>query len=248
MNRFFRTILRGFRKTSKRVKRPGKRARGDTYADRVIDRLDAGTVHASLGPKLKTGSADRARKKVNWLVKTGLKPNHFVVDYGCGTLRVGALLIAYLEPDRYCGLDIDQRFLDIGREMLPEGLANSKRPLLRVISPAAIAEDRRTRSRPYSLDRRAAARIAGRPLHIFRQPERARDAEDHDRSRGIKAAGRTDATDEQHLGPVRGEPRKRGPVGGHGGEVFQERQRRGWHAAKGWHAATGEVVSARPGG
>jgi cyclopropane fatty-acyl-phospholipid synthase-like methyltransferase len=103
-------------------------------------RLDAGKTHASLGPKLKPGSADRARRTLDRLIEKGLRPDDVLVDYGCGTLRVGALLIDYLAPDRYIGLDIDQRLLSLGLDMLPAGVANGKRPTLRVISPEAIAD------------------------------------------------------------------------------------------------------------
>jgi hypothetical protein len=57
-----------------------------------------------------------------------------VVDYGCGTLRVGKTLIEYLEPSCFVGLDNDHRILDTGRAILPPGLAEEKKPILGVIS------------------------------------------------------------------------------------------------------------------
>ncbi|MCW5713097.1 MAG: class I SAM-dependent methyltransferase [Bauldia sp.] len=103
-------------------------------------RLNAGKTHASLGPKLKPGSAERAQRTLDRLVERGLQPEDTFIDYGCGTLRVGALLINYLAPDRYIGLDIDQRLLDLGREMLSAEVTSEKRPTLRVISPETIDE------------------------------------------------------------------------------------------------------------
>lgn len=141
MNRLVRSLARRFRKTSKRLSRlTGRRAKGATYIERVMDRLDAGKVHASLGPNLKSGSAYRARRTLDRLVERGLQPEHVVVDFGCGTLRIGAPLIDYLGPDRYVGLDLDQRLLDLGLRMLPARLAEEKRPTLRVISPESLAE------------------------------------------------------------------------------------------------------------
>lgn len=118
---------------------------GRSYVDRVMERLEAGTTHATLGPTLKPGSVDRARRYVDRLVREGLGRNHRVVDYGCGTLRVGAFLIDYLDPERYFGLDLDQRLLDLGLRNLPEGLAAAKRPSLQVISAETIASIAATR-------------------------------------------------------------------------------------------------------
>lgn len=141
MNRFLRGLARGFRRTSKRARQlTVRRHKGETYVDRVMYRLDAGRVHASLGPNLKKGSAERARVTLDKMIDKGLKPEHVVVDFGCGTLRVGVALIEFLAPECYVGLDIDQRFLDLGRQMLPPGLDEAKRPILRVISAESIAE------------------------------------------------------------------------------------------------------------
>ena len=141
MSSLVRKVLQGFRRTLKGARRSiGRRAKGDTYSERVMTRLNAGKTHASLGPRLKSGSAERAQRTLDRLVERGLQPDHIFVDYGCGTLRVGALLINYLTPDRYVGLDIDQRLLDLGRDMLPAEVARDKRPTLRVISPEAVNE------------------------------------------------------------------------------------------------------------
>lgn len=118
----------------------GRREKGATYSDRVMSRLDAGKTHASLGPKLKPGSPERAQRTLNRLIKRGLKPDDVFVDYGCGTLRVGALLINYLEPDRYIGLDIDQRLLDIGLGLLSAEAIDAKRPTVRVIRSDDLIE------------------------------------------------------------------------------------------------------------
>lgn len=39
------------------------------------------------------------------LTMLGLREENHVLDLGCGSLRAGRLLIAYLLPNRYCGLD-----------------------------------------------------------------------------------------------------------------------------------------------
>ena len=81
------------------------------YAESVLDALSGKRRHASLGPKLVEGSEDHARKRFDELVAQGIKPSDTVVDYGCGTLRLGAHFIDYLDADRYIGLDIDDRTL-----------------------------------------------------------------------------------------------------------------------------------------
>ncbi len=50
----------------------------------------------------------------DFLVSQGLKPNHTVLDVGCGALRGGVPLTEYLDADRYYGIDISQRLLDAG--------------------------------------------------------------------------------------------------------------------------------------
>jgi hypothetical protein len=74
------------------------------------------------------------------LVQFGLKPEDVCVDYGCGTLRIGIHLIRYLKPGGYWGMDVSEFFLDEGRRLLDELLLHEKRPNLRLISGASIAE------------------------------------------------------------------------------------------------------------
>jgi hypothetical protein len=57
-----------------------------------------------------------------------------------GTLRVGRLLIEYLDADLYIGMDIDMRILGFGRAALPPALLETKRPTLELISRETLAE------------------------------------------------------------------------------------------------------------
>ena len=95
------------------------------YAESVLDALSGKRRHASLGPKLVEGSEDHARKRFDELVAQGIKPSDTVVDYGCGTLRLGAHFIDYLDADRYIGLDIDDRIIAAGRDQLPADLVEA---------------------------------------------------------------------------------------------------------------------------
>jgi SAM-dependent methyltransferase len=51
----------------------------------------------------------------DFLVKQGLKPNHVFLDIACGSLRVGRLLIPYLEPGNYLGIDKHAEVIEAGK-------------------------------------------------------------------------------------------------------------------------------------
>lgn len=63
------------------------------------------------------------------LKQNGLRPDHRVLDVGCGALRLGYWLIRYLDPDRYFGLDPFRSYVDAGLKYAigPE-LEAEKRP------------------------------------------------------------------------------------------------------------------------
>jgi hypothetical protein len=48
------------------------------------------------------------------LTTLGLREEHYLLDIGCGSLRAGRLLIPYLLPDRYHGIEPDKFLLDAG--------------------------------------------------------------------------------------------------------------------------------------
>ncbi len=61
---------------------------------------------------------EMGRKQLEYLVAQGLQPDHNFLDVGCGSLRGGIHFVRYLEPGRYCGLDLQQPLLDAGRKEL----------------------------------------------------------------------------------------------------------------------------------
>lgn len=61
-----------------------------------------------------------------------------VCDYGCGTLRVGAHFIDYLEPGHFIGLDVSAQLIEMGRQMHAD-LLQDKSPYL-ATSKAGIAQ------------------------------------------------------------------------------------------------------------
>jgi SAM-dependent methyltransferase len=68
-----------------------------------------------------------------FLVHHGLRPEHSLLDVGCGSLRAGIHLARYLEPGHYAGIDIDADLLRAGRaELRREGLEDRSVTLMQM--------------------------------------------------------------------------------------------------------------------
>jgi cyclopropane fatty-acyl-phospholipid synthase-like methyltransferase len=65
-----------------------------------------------------------------FLIDNGLKPNHRLLDIGCGTLRGGIPLIDYLDEGHYVGTESRASVLDEGRLELKEAGLTDKHPNL----------------------------------------------------------------------------------------------------------------------
>ncbi len=52
------------------------------------------------------------------LKRHGLRPEHRLLDIGCGPLRLGALAIPFLDPGHYCGIDPTGPLLALGRKVI----------------------------------------------------------------------------------------------------------------------------------
>lgn len=127
----------------------------DFYAWQVTRKLDRGRAHKTLGKRRIESDAmfatapehDRmsfaARGSVEFaeLLRQGLQPQHKVVEYGCGSLRIGQRCIALLPDRHYVGMDITARFFRDGRDML-EPEAAAKHPRFHVINDASLLEVR----------------------------------------------------------------------------------------------------------
>jgi hypothetical protein len=110
------------------------------YAEKLSKALSGEKRHSSIGRSPKKRGLHTTLRIFAKLVAKGLKPGDVFVDFGCGTLRMGSLVIEYLEPDRYVGFDIDQKILDVGRELLPAGVFDAKRPRLAVVSHESLTK------------------------------------------------------------------------------------------------------------
>ena len=68
----------------------------------------------------------------DFLVEHGLRPEHYLLDVGCGAFRGGIHLIRYLDAGHYFGVDHDEQMLARGRiELNKEGLL-SKQPTIQL--------------------------------------------------------------------------------------------------------------------
>lgn len=63
------------------------------------------------------------------LTSLGLREDHKILDFGCGSLRVGRLLIPYLHPQNYYGVEPNNYLIEDGIEAnLGADLISVKRP------------------------------------------------------------------------------------------------------------------------
>ena len=84
--------------------------------------------HAMVGPpdlwKLKRDF------QIQFLKTMKLRPEHYVLDMGCGTLRGGIPLISYLHVSHYYGVEVREEALSEGRKELCDAGLEYKRPIL----------------------------------------------------------------------------------------------------------------------
>jgi SAM-dependent methyltransferase len=120
---------------------------GGTYAEfwaeTGLRTVRAGQAHATLGPRLKAVPDWRQSGIGTYklLVRyAGLTPESRVIDYGCGTFRVGIHMIEFLNQGHYQGLDVSRELLDVGMQMLGQELIREKLPTAAVIDAGVIAE------------------------------------------------------------------------------------------------------------
>ena len=70
-----------------------------------------------------------SRLQTDFMIKMGLKPEHVLLDIGCGSLRGGVEFISYLHAGNYLGLDSSNRLIQIGiKEELGRRLLKLKSP------------------------------------------------------------------------------------------------------------------------
>lgn len=66
-------------------------------------------------------------------------PRHRVIEYGCGSLRIGAHFIRHLDRGCFLGLDVIDGFYEIGKAALGAELLAQKAPRFHLIDEAGLA-------------------------------------------------------------------------------------------------------------
>ena len=59
---------------------------------------------------------EMGQHQLTWLRDQGLRPEDRFLDVGCGSLRAGRHLAAYLDPGNYYGIDVNRDIIQIGYE------------------------------------------------------------------------------------------------------------------------------------
>jgi SAM-dependent methyltransferase len=120
---------------------------GHYYAVRVSEKLAAEKAHPTIGARIKGGEAGEvdfrnagAPRFRKFRKTVGLEPRHRVIDYGCGSLRVGLHLMKFLEAGNYFGLDVTMQFIDVGRKLIGADDVAAREPRLAAITPESLAE------------------------------------------------------------------------------------------------------------
>ncbi|OLT28331.1 methyltransferase [Nocardiopsis sp. CNR-923] len=89
-------------------------------------------------PKAAVGSHSQerwlalGRMQFDYLVEHGLRPEHRLLDIGCGNLRAGWHIIAYLDEGGYYGIDISPDIMIEAKKALVEHGLQAKLPHLTV--------------------------------------------------------------------------------------------------------------------
>ncbi|MEZ5830734.1 MAG: class I SAM-dependent methyltransferase [Dongiaceae bacterium] len=111
------------------------------YERRILTRMARGDLTNTLGVQIRDEAGIRAMAE-EWLaglIRLGLRPHDLCVEYGCGSLWCAEPIIRHQQPGRFIGLDVTDRFYELGRQRL-EGLLTEKQVGLAVISRRALRQ------------------------------------------------------------------------------------------------------------
>lgn len=111
--------------------------------DRIAQKLRDGQRHPTLGFHPDRGDSDwwqAGAFRFEKMVKTfAIAPHHRVIDYGCGSLRLGGHFMRHLERGNYFGLDVAADLIAMGRELIGADIVAGRAPHLAVIEEPALA-------------------------------------------------------------------------------------------------------------
>jgi hypothetical protein len=97
------------------------------------------TLGNDLDPIPARARAESLLSRLKWM---GCRPDHLVIDFGCGSLWVGEVLMRYLDPGRYLGMDVVDFFYIEARQRLEPAVLQERQPAFDVISVDSLARGR----------------------------------------------------------------------------------------------------------
>jgi len=106
-------------------------------------------VRVFLNPELAIGQPEKSAEiKVGesqfvYLKMNGLRPEHRLLDYGCGALRAGRYFIPYLDTGNYFGVDISQEVLQYSQNYLKKKRLLDRNPTLRYLESSEVPFDQK---------------------------------------------------------------------------------------------------------
>ena len=109
------------------------RLRGVTYKEWYARTLDSFADTPRL-PCIEGFEEKMGGNQLDYVKKQGLKPDHSLLDYGCGYLRAGIHFIQYLESGHYTGLDLSKGRIAQGERFVAKFGLLGKKPRL-IASP-----------------------------------------------------------------------------------------------------------------
>lgn len=111
----------------------------EVYRERMAKQIKFGPAESRWKPK--TSRWKRiGHLQFQFLVQQGLKPEHSLLDIGCGTLRGGIYFIKYLNPGKYTGIDISPEAIKIAQELIIKEDLEDRRPRLLITADSQFKE------------------------------------------------------------------------------------------------------------
>jgi hypothetical protein len=110
--------------------------------DRIAEKLRGGQRHPTLGfhpDRSETDWWQAGEFRFTKMIKAfAIAPHHRVIDYGCGSLRLGGHFMRYLERGNYFGLDVAGDLIAMGRELIGPEIVADRAPHLALIEEPAL--------------------------------------------------------------------------------------------------------------
>jgi SAM-dependent methyltransferase len=97
-----------------------------TYYD--LDAVDAGVSSGQHRELIGGLWEEMGPRQLDLLISRGMTPQSRLLDIGCGSLRLGAVAVPWLEPMRYFGTDLSAALIEAGRSLELDEVGRAKAP------------------------------------------------------------------------------------------------------------------------